>query len=337
MIPAPPCEGEAPAKRVRELNRGSRTRASKLQIKRHPDINREEVDLEIAARRALRALLHLVCLLVGPLEVEAHHADRYLHGRPVGDEGRHARGETDLQVLHRLVRPVVRRPRAGRVLPLAVAIRQPRLVEEAEYLAPPDGDVGPEETGRLVLVLQVIKVVEREGDVTQVRVEILQVQIVAIVGETEARRDVVAEEITYVWADAEIIATSLDIFQDKEIEVLLVVLRIGYGAACHPGPLGDEYLLLHLAVDALYAPLAPLSHRLACPQETECDEACQTTCSHKSLYPHVHFIFLRVFPPRRRPGSPGPSARWDRSVVPRRRRPSPRPSWRAACRPSAPA
>ena len=48
-------------------------------------------------------LLYLVRLLVDPLEIETHHANRYLYGRPVGDKSRHPGSDTDLQVLLSLI------------------------------------------------------------------------------------------------------------------------------------------------------------------------------------------------------------------------------------------
>ena len=81
------------------------------------------------------ALLYLVRLLIDPLEIESHHANRYLHGRPVGDEGRHPGGDTDLQVMRRLVGTVVGGARTGGVLARTISIGQARLIEKAEYLA----------------------------------------------------------------------------------------------------------------------------------------------------------------------------------------------------------
>lgn len=235
-----------------------------LEVERHPNINRKQINLEIPRRCPPRPFLHLVRLLVRPLEIVTHHADRHLDGGPVRDERRHPRRETDLEIMDCLERPVVCLPRACRVLAPTVAIRQPRLVEEAEYLAASDGDIGAEETRRLVAMLQVIKIVEADVEIlAEVQLEILQVEVIALVCKAETRRDIVTEEVADVWADREIVPLSLDILQDKEVQVPLVVLRIRDRPADHPRPLGDKNGLLDLAVDALDGAFPALSLRRA--------------------------------------------------------------------------
>ena len=87
-------------------------------------IDGEEVYLEVAGGDAAFARFHLVGLLVGPLEVETHHADRYFGCCPIGDEGRQSRRKADLEVLYRLISSVILGARAGRVLSLAVAVSE---------------------------------------------------------------------------------------------------------------------------------------------------------------------------------------------------------------------
>lgn len=163
------------------------------------------------------ALLYLVRLLIDPLEIESHHANRYLHGRPVGDEGRHPGGDTDLQVMRRLVGTVVGGARTGGVLARTVSIGQARLIEKAEYLAAPDRHIGAQEAGYLVLMLQIIEVVEADVEIlAEIQLEVLQVEVVAVVGETHARRDVVAEEVTHVGTDTEVVAFSSTFFKTRK-------------------------------------------------------------------------------------------------------------------------
>ena len=137
----------------------------------------------------------------------------------------------------RLERPVVGLPRARRVLPAPVAIRQPRLVEEAENLAAPNRDIRPEETRRFVAMFQIIEIVEADIEIlAEVQFEILQVQVIAVISKAETRRDIIAEKIAEIRADREIIPLPLDILQDKEVQVPLVVLRIRHRPADHPRP-----------------------------------------------------------------------------------------------------
>ena len=128
-------------------------------------------------------LLYLVRLLVDPLEIETHHANRYLYGRPVGDKSRHPGSDTDLQVLRRLVGAVVGGTRTGGILARTVSIGEARLVEQAEYLAASDRHIGAQETGYLVLMLQIIEVVEADVEIlAEIQLEVLQVEVVAVIG-----------------------------------------------------------------------------------------------------------------------------------------------------------
>lgn len=209
------------------------------------------------------ALLYLVRLLIDPLEIESHHANRYLHGRPVGDEGRHPGGDTDLQVMRCLVGTVVGGARTGGVLARTVSIGQARLIEKAEYLAAPDRHIGAQEAGYLVLMLQIIEVVEADVEIlAEVQLEIFQVEVVAVIGETHTRGDIIAEEIAHIGTDTEIIAVPLHVFQDEEIQVPLVVLGVRDGSARHPCTFRDEDGLLHFSVDAIDGSLATLGPSL---------------------------------------------------------------------------
>ena len=48
-------------------------------------------------------------------------------------------------------------------------------------------------------MLQIIEVVEADVEIlAEIQLEVLQVEVVAVIGETHARGDVVAEEVTHV-------------------------------------------------------------------------------------------------------------------------------------------
>ena len=84
-------------------------------------------------------LLYLVRLLVDPLEIETHHANRYLYGRPVGDKSRHPGSDTDLQVLRRLVGAVVGGTRTGGILARTVSIGEGASLNRPNILLRPIG------------------------------------------------------------------------------------------------------------------------------------------------------------------------------------------------------
>lgn len=208
-------------------------------------------------------LLYLVRLLVDPLEIETHHANRYLYGRPVGDKSRHPGSDTDLQVLRRLVGAVVGDTRTGGILARTVSIGEARLVEQAEYLAASDRHIGAQETGYLVLMLQIIEVVEADVEIlAEIQLEVLQVEVVAVIGETHARGDVVAEEVTHVGTDTEVVAFSLHVLQDEEVQIPLIVLGVGNSSSRHPRTFRDEDGLLHFSVDTIHGSLATLGPSL---------------------------------------------------------------------------
>ena len=55
-----------------------------------------------------------------------------------------------------------------------------------------------------------------------------------MIGETHARGDVVAEEVTHVGTDTEVVAFSLHVLQDEEVQIPLIVLGVGNSSSRHP-------------------------------------------------------------------------------------------------------
>ena len=89
-------------------------------------------------------------------------------------------------------------------------------------------------------MLQIIEVVEADVEIlAEIQLEVLQVEVVAVVGETHARGDVVAEEVTHVGTDTEVVAFSR-----------------------HPRTFRDEDGLLHFSVDTIHGSLATLGPSL---------------------------------------------------------------------------
>ena len=162
-----------------------------------------------------------------------------------------------------MVGAVVGGTRTGGILARTVSIGEARLVEQAEYLAASDRHIGAQETGYLVLMLQIIEVVEADVEIlAEIQLEVLQVEVVAVIGETHARGDVVAEEVTHVGTDTEVVAFSLHVLQDEEVQIPLIVLGVGNSSSRHPRTFRDEDGLLHFSVDTIHGSLATLGPSL---------------------------------------------------------------------------
>lgn len=233
------------------------------EVESHSEVDGEEVYLEVAGGDAVLTRFHLVGLLVSPFEVEPHHADRYFGCRPVGDESCHSRSKADLEILHCLISTVILGARTSRILSFTISVSESHLVEETEHLTTSNGNIGAEEPGHFVFMFQVVEVVEGKGQIAQINVQVTQVEVVAVVSKTDTCSHVVAEEVADVGADAEVVAVSFDILDNKEVQIVLFMLRVGDGSSHHPRPFGDEYPCLYVTVYSFDGPFPRWAHALA--------------------------------------------------------------------------